>query len=36
MIGFCENEEKNCNFVFAHPQKVGKGAPISTIYSLEH
>ena len=33
MIGFRENEEKNCNFVFAPPpQKVGKGAPITTIF----
>ena len=34
MIGFRENEEKKCNFVFAPPppQKVGKGAPISTIF----
>ena len=32
MIGFRENEEKNCNFFLAPPQKVGKGAPISTIF----
>ena len=31
MIGFRENEEKYCNFFFALPQKVGKGAHISTI-----
>ena len=36
MIGFRENEEKNCNFIFAPPQKVGKGAPISTISFLVH
>ena len=33
MIGFRENEEKNCNIFIAPPQKVGKGAPISTIFS---
>ena len=31
MIGFRENEEKNCNFP-PPPQKVGKGAPISTNF----
>ena len=31
MIEFRENEEKNCNFLAPPPQKVGKGAPISTI-----
>ena len=34
MIGFRENEEKNCDFFCPPPpQKVGKGAPISTIFS---
>ena len=32
MIGFRENEEKNCNYFFASPQKVGKGAPIYTNF----
>ena len=37
MIGFRENEEKNCNFFVAPPKKkVGKGAPISTIFFLVH
>ena len=32
MIGFRENEEKICNFFCPPPQKVGKGAPISTCF----
>ena len=32
MIGFRENEEKNFIFYFAPPQKLGKGAPISTNF----
>ena len=33
MIGFRENEEKNCIFLGPPPpQKVGTGAPISTIF----
>ena len=32
MIGFRENEEKIV-IIFAPPQKVGKGAPISTNFS---
>ena len=34
MIGFRENEEKNCNIFFAPPQKVGKEIPISTNFYL--